>query len=351
MIEMRHASRRDHKARRIAFLAFPQVVPLDLFGPWGAFAAANRLAEGEAPPYALELLSGAGTRDIVSCGGVPLRCHRRASDCEGDIDTLLVPAADVAEVKCPGEHTAFDMIRRLSARARRTVSVCGGAFLLAGAGLLDGRRVTTHWRAAADLSRQFPKVHVDADAIFVKDGSIYTSAGVTAGIDLALALVAEDEGPTLALECARDLVVFMRRPGGQSQFSATLKAQHTERSPINELVSWATDNPAGDLSVEAMAKRIHMSTRNFSRVFRREVDQTPAAFVEKLRVDAVRRCLEETDTPLETISEQCGFNSTDVMRRAFQRVMKIAPADYRRRFPGSDRSEPAPKKWANSVCQ
>jgi transcriptional regulator GlxA family with amidase domain len=175
-------------------------------------------------------------------------------------------------------------------------------------------------------------VNVQPDAIYVKDGNTYTSAGVTAGIDLALALVEEDLGRAMALNCARHLVVFMRRPGGQSQFSATLESQQAERNSLVELIAWATDHPASDLSVEAMAARVHMSLRNFSRVFRDEVGQTPAAFVEKLRVEAARRHLEETDDSLDAIARACGFGSADTMRRSFHRVVKVAPSDYRERF-------------------
>ena len=257
--------------------------------------------------------------------------HRPARRFRGVIDTLIVPAADLALVaETPTQVST--VLQRLADRSRRIVSICGGAFLLAEAGLLDGKRATTHWRGAEDLAACFPQIDVQADSIFVKDGNVYTSAGVTAGIDLALALVEEDLGQAIALECARNLVVFMRRPGGQSQFSATLESQHTERHAINELVAWAADNLSGDLSVKAMAERAHMSLRNFSRVFRHEVGQTPAAFVEKLRIDATRQRLEETDESMDEISTTCGFRSADSMRRSFQRVVKVAPSDYRQRF-------------------
>lgn len=312
---------------------------LDLVGPWEVFSLANKLADTAARPYEIELLSGAGPANVPSEAGISLESHRRAEDCLVAIDTLVVPAADVTSIENLAS-SPFDLLRRLSAQSRRTVSICGGAFLLAGAGLLDGKRATTHWRAAGDLAERFPKIHVDDDAIFVKDGDVYTSAGVTAGIDLALSLVEEDLGQALALRCAREMVVFMRRPGGQSQFSNTLAAQHSERSAINDLISWAADNPDSDLSVDAMAERVNMSTRNFSRVFRSEIGQTPAAFVEKLRVDAVRRCLEETEISIDVISRNCGFNSADAMRRSFRRVVKVAPGDYRRRFSGRRKGEP-----------
>ncbi len=322
------ARRGNH--RRVIFVAFPQVVLLDLIGPWEVFSLANQLAGSDSAPYELELVSGNDSATIPSSGGISMDSHRSAKHCRGFIDTLIVPATEMAwDSKSP---QFVPVLRRLSQKSRRIVSICGGAFLLAEAGLLDGRRATTHWRGTEPLARRFPKVDVQADSIYVKDGNVYTSAGVTAGIDLALALVEEDLGQAIALECARNLVMFMRRPGGQSQFSTTLESQNAERDVINELVAWAADNLRGDLSVQALAERAHMSLRNFSRVFRSEVGQTPAAFVEKLRIDAVRQRLEESDESLDAISAYCGFRSADSMRRSFRRVVKVAPGDYRRRF-------------------
>ncbi len=316
--------------RRVVFVAFPHVVLLDLIGPWEVFSLANKLADRDSPPYDLELVSGANSAKIPSGGGISLESHRPAKNCRGAIDTLIVPATDWARASEAQQFSS--VLQRLAQRSHRIVSICGGAFLLAEAGLLDGKKATTHWRGTEDLATRFPKVDVQADSIFVKDGNTYTSAGVTAGIDLALALVEEDLGQAVALDCARNLVVFMRRPGGQSQFSATLESQHAERDVINELVAWAADNLGNDLSVQVLAERAHMSLRNFSRVFRAEVGQTPAAFVEKLRVDATRQRLEETDESIDEISKHCGFRSADSMRRSFQRVVKVAPSDYRQRF-------------------
>ncbi len=325
----RKARRGD--SRRIVFLAFPRVVLLDLVGPWEVFALANRLTGTEWSPYDLELVSGDGSETIPSGGGISMDSHRPASSCRGAIDTLIVPATDLVwAAEPPTQWTT--VLRRLAGRSRRVVSVCGGAFFLAAAGLLDGKKATTHWSGTKDLADRFPNIDVQPDSIFVKHGNVYTSAGVTAGIDLALALVEEDLGQTVALDCARQLVVFMRRPGGQSQFSTTLESQHAGRETINELIAWAADNLSGNLSVQGMAERAHMSVRNFSRVFHREVGQTPAAFVEKLRVDATRQRLEESDESLKKISTRCGFRSTDSMRRSFQRIVKVAPSDYRQRF-------------------
>ncbi|HEY0984959.1 GlxA family transcriptional regulator [Schlesneria sp. T3-172] len=319
------------RTRRIVFLAFRDVVLLDLIGPWEVLYLANVLTGGKTPPYELELVSGDNSMEILSCGGISVGSHRMARNCRGAIDTLIVPANGMSGETQPSARS-LKIVQGLAERSRRVVSICGGAMLLASAGLLNGKRATTHWLVAGELAARFPEVVVEPDSIYVKDGNVYTSAGVTAGIDLALALVEEDLGRAIALKCAKHLVMFIRRPGGQSQFSATLESQQTERNVINELIAWATDNPAGDLSVEGMSVRAHMSLRNFSRVFRSEVGQTPAAFVEKLRVEAARRRLEETDQPLEVIAKQCGFGSADSMRRSFQRVMKVAPSDYRQRF-------------------
>ncbi len=317
--------------RRVVFLSFPQVMLLDLIGPWEVFSLANRLAGDDSSPYELILISAEPSPTISSGGGISMVGHRTARHLRGPIDTLIVPATDLVWVADPPQaHSAI--VRRLARRSRRLVSICGGAFFLAAAGLLDGKKATTHWAGTSDLADRFPQVDVQADSIFVQDGDVYTSAGVTAGIDLALSLVEEDLGQAIALECARHLVVFMRRPGGQSQFSATLESQSAERDTVNELVAWASDNLAADLSVQAMADRVNMSLRNFSRVFRDEVGQTPAAFVQQLRVDAVRRRLEESNESLDEISAGCGFGSTDSMRRSFQRLVKVAPRDYRQRF-------------------
>lgn len=264
------------------FLAFPQVALLDLTGPWEVFSLANKIAGGDFPPYALELVSGDNAPTIRSSGGVIMECHTLAMNCRGAIDTLIVPATETVWTSQKSQFSP--LLKRLADRSRRVASICGGAFLLAEAGILDGKRATTHWRGTNDLADRYPQVDVEPDAIFVQDGNIYKSAGVTAGIDLALALVEEDLGQAVALACARDLVVFMRRPGGQSQFSTTLKSQQADRDVINDLVAWAADHLCDDLSVKSLAERTNMSERNFSRVFGQEVGQTPAAFIEKLRV-------------------------------------------------------------------
>jgi transcriptional regulator GlxA family with amidase domain len=215
---------------------------------------------------------------------------------------------------------------------RRLASICTGAFFLAEAGLLNGHRATTHWDFCAQLARRYPGVQVEPDTIFIREGSLYTSAGVTAGMDLALALVEEDHGREVALAVARALVMFLHRPGGQAQFSAQLSAQFAEREPLRDLQSYIIDHPRNDLSVEALARRVSMSPRNFARVFTREVGTTPARFVTSVRVETARRLLEETSADHEAICVRSGLGTPESMRRAFVRVMGIPPTQYRERF-------------------
>jgi transcriptional regulator GlxA family with amidase domain len=231
-----------------------------------------------------------------------------------------------------GDGALIAWLRAAATRSRRVTSVCSGAFLLARAGLLDGRRATTHWEACDLLARAYPQVTVESDPIFVRDGNVYTSAGVTAGIDLALALVEDDHGPEIARMVARELVLFLRRPGGQSQFSAAMASQPAEREPLRDVQQWTADNLDADLSVPALAARAAMSERNFARAFGREVGMTPAAYVEALRVDQARVRLESSGQKLEAVARDCGFGTVETMRRAFHRRLGVGPAGYRDRF-------------------
>jgi transcriptional regulator GlxA family with amidase domain len=216
--------------------------------------------------------------------------------------------------------------------------------LLARAGLLDGRRATTHWNWCQTLIKRAPRARVERDPIFVRDENVYTSAGVTAGMDLALALVEEDHGSRLALQVARNLVLYLRRSGGQSQFSAALSLQLTDRKPLLELEAWVLDNLQEPLTVPLLAERVAMSPRNFARVFTKEMKTTPAKFVERLRVEAARRRLEESHNSMEMIADECGFGNVNSMRNVFQRTLKIAPGQYRRHF---RHVKPAPKAKLN----
>jgi transcriptional regulator GlxA family with amidase domain len=313
-------------ARRIVILMYPGVQPLDVVGPAEVFNTAALL---EAPGYSVEVV--ARERGPVESSTVGLVADRALRNCGGPIDTLIV--AGGGGVRDAGRDAAtVSWVRRAAARSRRVASVCTGAFLLAGAGLLDGRRATTHWSGCEPLADRYPEVEVERDPIFVQDGNVYTSAGVTAGMDLALALVEEDLGRRTALEVARWLVLFVKRPGGQSQFSAQLAAQTAEREPLRELQDWIAGNLDADLSVPALAARTQMSERNFARAFRRELGMTPAASVETTRVEAARIALESGGTPIEVVALECGFGTVETMRRAFHRRLGVGPAEYRARF-------------------
>ena len=310
-------------SRLILGVAYDGVQSLDVAGPLEVFHTAARLG-GD---YRVSLATPGGRR-VRTSSGLTLGADVALSGAPAP-DTLVVAggagAGDAA--RSPG---LVEGVARAAAQARRVTSVCTGAFVLAAAGLLDGRRATTHWDSCALLARRHPAVRVDPAPIFVRDGRVWTSAGVTAGIDLALALVAEDHGRALSLRVARRLVVFAQRAGGQAQFSAELAAQSAEREPVRELQSWMADHLAEDLSVPALAQRAAMSRRHFARVFRRELGLTPAAYVEALRVEAARRALESGDRSLEAIAAACGFGAVETMHRAFRRRIATTPAQYRR---------------------
>ncbi|HEY5342413.1 MAG TPA: DJ-1/PfpI family protein [Solirubrobacteraceae bacterium] len=326
---------RPRPPRQIAILLYPGVQSLDLTGPLEVFAGAQRLIEQSGRRergYEVRLLSADG-RPLETSSGLTVTPHTSLEDAPAKIDTLIV-AGGYGRKRAAADPTLLDWIARTSATARRTASVCTGAFLLAAAGLLDGRRATTHWASAAELAAQYPAVDVDPEPIFLRDGPIWTSAGVTAGMDLALALVEEDLDRAAALAIARHLVLFLRRPGNQSQFSATLSAQEPEREPLRELQRHVVEHPADDLSVEALAARAHMSPRNFARAFAAETGATPARYVERVRLEAARRRLEDTAEPVATVAAACGFGTAETMRRTFLRALDVGPAEYRRRFRG-----------------
>lgn len=250
------------------------------------------------------------------------------------VDTFLVAGGE-GRRQLVEDESLLRELARIAPRARRFGSVCGGAFLLAAAGLLDGRRVTTHWAGCDGLARRHPSLTVEPDRIFVRDGEVVTSAGVTAGIDLALALVEEDHGGEVARTVARWLVVFLQRPGGQSQFSERLQAPVPAESPLRALIDGIVAEPGGDHRVSTLAQRAALSERQLSRLFLRQARTTPARFVERVRVEAARDLLEGSTLPVEAISARCGFGSAETMRRAFLRVLGVGPAEYRDRFAGA----------------
>jgi transcriptional regulator GlxA family with amidase domain len=322
--------------KRIVLFTLPPVREIDLVGAVDVFTSANRAAGGK-PLYDIKIVSAEKARadgKIAGMCGLSLYCHSDFHSFRGEIDTLLVPGGVGVEEKKPDE-SAMDWLRGAAAGSRRVGSICTGTFLLAHAGLLDGRRVATHWAFASELARRYPKVKVEPEPIWIQDRQFYTSAGVTAGIDLCLALLEEDHGAALALEVARVLVVFLRRPGNQAQFSVSLASQALERKPLHELRVWMAEHLTVDLSVPALAKRVAMSPRNFQRVFTGETGKTPARYVEELRLETARRLLERTTQSMDEIADRCGFGSADALGRAFTRVLLSTPSEYRSRFVSS----------------
>ncbi len=319
--------------RLVAIVVYPGVQSLDVTGPLEVFAGAQRLIEASSSRqrgYDVRVLSRDG-EPLQTSSGLGLIPHAKLPGRPTPIDTLII-AGGSGHKQAAEDRALLDWITGASKRSRRTASVCTGAFLLAGAGLLDGRRATTHWASAAELQRQHPRLIVDPEPIFVRDGALWTSAGVTAGMDLALALVEEDLGSDAALTIARHLVLFLRRPANQSQFSATLTAQQAEREPLREIQRAVLEDIAGDHRVEAMAARAHMSPRHFARAFRAETGVTPARHVERVRLEAARRRLEDSSEPIAAVAAGCGFGTAETMRRVFLRTLHIGPSEYRRRF-------------------
>jgi transcriptional regulator GlxA family with amidase domain len=312
--------------RPTVFVAFDGLQSLDLAGPWEVLATAARIA-GSAPELVVATPEG---RSVTAESGLRVAADV-AVESVASADTLIVVGGEGTRAAARDERFVAE-VRRLAGSSRRVASVCTGAFVLAAAGLLDGRRATTHWLHCASLARRHPEVEVEPDSIYVRDGDLNTSAGVTAGIDLALALAEEDRGREVALETARMLVVPARREGGQSQFSVQVEHGRAERRAIRELQAHIADSPADDLSVGALAGRVHLSERQLSRVFHRELGATPAGYVERSRIERARGLLEGGDEPLERVAGRSGFASAEVMRRAFQRRVGTSPSAYRARF-------------------
>ena len=313
--------------RRVVIVAFDDAQSLDISGPAEAFSIATRFFKGD---YAIELVTPDG-QPARCTSGLSLNADRSIDKVRGAIDTLVI-AGGVGIDAVVADERVIAWVRDASKRARRVTSVCTGAFVLAEAGLLDDRRATTHWADCARLAERYPQVAVESDPIYVRDGNVSTSAGVTAGMDLALALIEEDHGPEIALKTARALVLFVRRPGGQSQFSAQLTAGPARREPLRDVQAHIAEHPGADLSVPALAARAYMSERNFARAFRAETGMTPAAYVEAARVERARRELETTDLSVQAVAARCGFGTVETMRRAFGRRLGVNPAAYRDRF-------------------
>jgi transcriptional regulator GlxA family with amidase domain len=319
-------------ARHIVLVGFEGVQLLDLAGPADVFDAASRVTtrEGGGPGYRLTIATADGGA-VRASSGMKIEPDADLGSLEGgELDTLLVAGGRGRMVL--ERSDLVPALAKVAPGASRVGSVCGGAFLLAAAGLLDGRRVTTHWAGCEDLARRYPALTVEPDRIYVRDGNVITSAGVTAGIDLALALVEQDHGVETARTVARWLVVFLQRPGGQSQFSQRLTAPVSGDSPIRPLVDAIVADPAGDHRVSTLATRASLSERQLSRLFAMQVRTTPARFVERVRVEAARDQLETSRSSVDAVAAGCGFGSSETMRRAFLRVLGIGPGEYRQRF-------------------
>lgn len=321
--------------RRIALVGFDGFQILDIAGPLEVFTKANHhLPATSAEPFRYEPIVASPAGGIIaSSSGMQIAGTRAIADLDEDLDTVMI--AGGSEAALHNVATSTGLLQWIAARAPRTkrvASVCTGAFLLGGSGLLDARRATTHWSATKTLERMLPKTEVVPDAIFVGDGHIFTSAGVTAGIDLSLAFVEQDCGPRVALNTARELVLYLRRVGGQSQFSTSLAAQANAVDGLRAIVAWIEEHPDGDLSIPSLAERAAMSERTFARTFRAETGMTPARYVELVRLDRAKQLLETTKWPLARIADRSGLGSAATLARTFRRRLGITPEDYRERF-------------------
>jgi transcriptional regulator GlxA family with amidase domain len=315
--------------RRVVVVSYPGAHALDIAGPVDAFDTADRLLDQPGTGYRIEFVSPDSPL-VRTCSGLAIEAAPLETG-DGPIDTLLVPGGW-------GMHDALanrelvSWIGRTAARCRRVASVCGGAFLLAEAGLLTGRRATTHWVISAEMARRYPDVIVDPNPIFIWDGPFITSAGVSTGIDMSLALIEDDHGAEFALKVARYLVLYFKRHGGQSQFSEVLDAQLAEFAPIRTAQEWIQDSLGRPLLVAEVAERANMSPRNFARVFRREVGMTPGHYIERARISRSRGLLETTDLPVSAVARRCGFTTAETFLRAFTKVLGTTPTEYRHRF-------------------
>jgi len=312
---------------RIVIVTFAQAQILDVTGPLEVFSSAARFLPSAR--YRTDVVTTTGGPVLASCGltfsSTPI------ADVDAPVDTLMVAGGEDMTAAA-ADQELLRHVRRLAADARRVTSVCSGAFVLAAAGLLRGRRATTHWAECGLLRETYADVVVESDAIYVQDGNVWTSAGVTAGIDLALALVAEDHGHQAAASVARHLVVYLRRSGGQAQFSALLAAQGADTQPVRDLLSWLRDHLAEDLSVPALARQANLSERHFTRVFKAELGVTAAEHVETVRLETACRLLETTGRSIEQVARACGFGTPETMNRTFRRRLNTTPGEHRRHF-------------------
>lgn len=318
--------------RRILIVAHPGVLGMELLGARDIFELVNTLLgwQGRGPAYRVEIATLDGSPARL-WGGLELGPTRRLAGWRAPLDTLVVAGGEHA-LAASEDRALVAAVRRAAGHAERVVGLCTGAFLLAAAGVLDGRRATTHWMYGDELAARHPGVTVDTGPIYVRDGDTWTSAGVTAAFDLLLALVEADEGVDVARFIARTLVVFLRRTGSQAQFSVQLETQMADRHPLREVQQFIADHPDADLSLAALAERVSMSARHFARVFRTRTGTSPGRYVERVRLETARRRLEESEQPVDAVAAACGYGNDQAMRRAFTNALGVSPAEYRRRF-------------------
>lgn len=323
----------DGAPRRFVIVAVPDADPFDIVGPLTVLREANFFLErsGRADlSYEFEVVANLpGT--VFAADGFQMNVDRSCYDIRGDVDTIVFQAIDL-DGNCLRDERFLDWVRGIAPTARRIATACIGTYILAEAGLLDGRRAATHWALSADFRRRYPEVDLDDDPIYIRDGSFYTSAGVTSILDLMLGLVEEDFGSELALRVAQGLVMFLRRPATQSQYSKQLAELTTDDPQIRDVVCHIANNPGEDLTIPKLSRVASMSTRHFSRVFSREIGVTPGKFVELSRLEAARRYLEQSALSVDEIASRCGYGTRDGMRLAFDRNLAVSPSEYRRRF-------------------
>jgi transcriptional regulator GlxA family with amidase domain len=320
--------------RHIAFLVMPNATLLDITGPYEAFSVAAQCLQASGKDdvtYILHTLSLDRNKIVKTSSGLCLQCETSINALDYSIDTLFIPGIPES-LKDMVDSKTLSWIKQQSTQVRRICSICTGAFILAEAAILDNRKVATHWKLCNRLAKDYPSLKVDRESIFIKDGHVYTSAGVSSGIDLALALIEEDFGRTLALDVARELVVYLKRPGNQAQFSVALKHQGVDYQPIQSIKDWLLEHLKDRITIEQLAEQALMSPRNFARVFVKETGITPAKYIEKLRLEAACRFLTETQLTLEAISCECGLTNIDNMRRLFIKHLKVTPSSYRQCF-------------------
>ncbi len=319
--------------KRIVFVTNPNARSLEYFGPLQVFDEARIFFEYEKRldlAYQIEVVS-TGSGPLYERKGFSIEAPVPYHRLRGEVDTLILQAADEGDA-CLRDENFLNWVRRMSGRVRRMVSICTGSFVLAEAGLLDGKRASTHWCAFDDFREKYPQVTLDPDAIFVKDGHIYTSAGATSGMDLTIALIEEDYGAAFARRVAQGLVMFLRKPAYQSQFSVHVVGESEGADDLKPIISYISENLGGDLRIETLASRFHMSQRTFVRTFTHKTGSSPGRYIEQLRIEQARQLLEDTDRPISKVAAACGYNTVDGLRLAFERKLGTSPKQYRDRF-------------------